>query len=54
VRPDGIFILSKGPKVKEELRKAGDVEYQMLKIPLPQSDILRYIVVMKAKRAVLG
>jgi 16S rRNA (guanine527-N7)-methyltransferase len=54
VRPDGVFILSKGPKVKEELRKAGDMEYQMLKIPLPQSDILRYIVVMKAKRAVLG
>jgi 16S rRNA (guanine527-N7)-methyltransferase len=52
VKPDGVFILSKGPKVKEELKKAGDLEYELLKIPLPQTDIIRYIVVVKAKSAI--
>jgi len=51
VKPGGVFILSKGPKVKEELKKAGDLEYELLKIPLPQTDIIRYIVVAKAKSA---
>jgi 16S rRNA (guanine527-N7)-methyltransferase len=52
VRPDGILILSKGPKVTEELEKAGDMEYRVLKIPLPQTDVMRYIVVVKAKGGV--
>lgn len=52
VRPEGIFILSKGPKVTEELKKTGDMEYALMKIPLPQTDIVRYIVVVNAKRAV--
>jgi len=51
VKPGGVFILSKGPKVKEELKTAGDLEYELLKIPLPQTDIIRYIVVAKAKSA---
>lgn len=50
VRPDGIFILNKGPKVKDELKKAGDIGYQLLQIPLPQSDIIRYIVIAGANR----
>jgi 16S rRNA (guanine527-N7)-methyltransferase len=49
VRSDGIFILSKGPKVMEELKKAGDIECTLLKIPLPQADIMRYIVVVHAR-----
>jgi len=51
VKPGGVFILSKGPKVKEELKTAGDLEYELLKIPLPRTDIIRYIVVAKAKSA---
>jgi 16S rRNA (guanine527-N7)-methyltransferase len=51
VKPGGVFILSKGPKVKEELKTSGDLEYELLKIPLPQTDIVRYIVVAKAKSA---
>ena len=48
VKRGGIFILNKGPKVKEELKKIGAVEYELLTIPLPQTDINRYVVVVKA------
>ncbi len=49
VKPGGIFMLSKGPKVTEELKKAEALEYELLKIPLPHTDIMRYIVVVNAK-----
>jgi 16S rRNA (guanine527-N7)-methyltransferase len=52
LKPGGVFILSKGPKVKEELEKAGDLKYELLEIPLPLTDIRRYIVIIKATRAV--
>lgn len=49
VRPGGLFILNKGPRVKEELTRAGDVQYRVFRSPLPQTDIVRYIVVVKAE-----
>lgn len=54
VRPGGIFILSKGPRVREELKKARDLEYELFKTPIPRTDITRYIVVVKAKGLVSG
>jgi 16S rRNA (guanine527-N7)-methyltransferase len=54
LKPDGVFILSKGPKVKEEIKKTENLKYEVLKIPLPQTDIIRYIVVVQAKGEVSG
>jgi 16S rRNA (guanine527-N7)-methyltransferase len=54
VKPTGIFMLSKGPKVTEELQKAEDLEFELLKIPLPHTDIMRYIVIVKGKRTAVG
>src|SRR4030042_6663166 len=48
VKRGGIFILNKGPKVQEELKKVGDLEYELLTIPLPQTDIVRSIVIVKS------
>jgi len=44
MRPGGILILNKGPKVHEETAKLGDVSYTLLTVDLPLSDIKRYIV----------
>lgn len=44
IRPGGILILNKGPKVHEEAAKIGDVSYTLLTVDLPLSDIKRYIV----------
>ncbi len=51
VKPGGFFILNKGPRVTEELREAGELQYELMKIPLPQSDIVRTIVVIKGETA---
>lgn len=48
VKPDGLFILSKGPKVRGELERARNLEYKLLEIPLPQTNVMRYLVVVKA------
>ncbi len=52
LKPGGIFVLSKGPKVAEELKQAGGLKCELLKIPLPQTDIMRYLVVVRAKDGV--
>jgi 16S rRNA (guanine527-N7)-methyltransferase len=44
MRPGGILILNKGPKVHEEIARLGDVSYTLLTVDLPLSDIKRYIV----------
>jgi len=44
MRPGGILILNKGPKVHEEIAKIGDISYTLLTVDLPLSDIKRYIV----------
>jgi 16S rRNA (guanine527-N7)-methyltransferase len=44
MRPGGILILNKGPKVHEETTKIGDISYTLLTVDLPLSDIKRYIV----------
>jgi 16S rRNA (guanine527-N7)-methyltransferase len=45
VRQGGIFILNKGPKVKEEINMLRDVKYEILTLNLPLSDITRNIVI---------
>jgi len=52
VKRAGMFILSKGPKFEEELKKAGDLRYELFKIPLPRTAIMRYLVVVHAKDTV--
>lgn len=47
VRKDGIFLLSKGPKIKEELKNLGGLKYDLLTVKLPLSQITRYIVLVR-------
>lgn len=44
VKEGGMLILSKGPKVKEELRRIKDVKYEVIPYNLPLTNITRYIV----------
>jgi len=45
VRQEGILILNKGPKVREELKMIRDIKYEIVTINLPLTDIKRHIVV---------
>lgn len=47
VRDGGILILNKGPRLKEEINllKDEDIEYEIIPLSLPLSDIKRHIVV---------
>jgi len=47
VRPGGIFVLSKGPRVREELAGLA-LPYTVHEIPLPMGDAVRYLVVIRA------
>ncbi len=49
VKKGGILILNKGPKVEEELKKLQNVEYKVLPVNLPFSDIKRYIVTVRVE-----
>lgn len=44
IKEGGILILSKGPKVEEEIKILKDIRYELLTLPLPLSDIKRHIV----------
>jgi 16S rRNA (guanine527-N7)-methyltransferase len=46
VKKHGLFILSKGPKVREEL-KGSALRYDLRVLPLPLSDIKRYLVIIR-------
>ncbi len=52
VKPDGIFVLNKGPKVKEEIRTLKDVKYEILLINLPCSDVNRYLVMLNLQKKI--
>ena len=46
LRKDGRLILSKGPKVEEEIRQLKEgLRFETLKVRLPLTDIYRYIVI---------
>jgi 16S rRNA (guanine527-N7)-methyltransferase len=47
VKQGGILILSKGPKVSEEVNVLRDVQYEILSFKLPLSDMKRHIVVVR-------
>ncbi|MGC2062036.1 MAG: 16S rRNA (guanine(527)-N(7))-methyltransferase RsmG [Thermodesulfovibrionales bacterium] len=42
---NGIFILSKGPKLQEELEESGNLKTSILDIPLPFEKTVRHLVV---------
>ena len=45
VKQDGILILNKGPKVREEIKMLKDIKYEILTLGLPLSGIKRYVIV---------
>jgi 16S rRNA (guanine527-N7)-methyltransferase len=45
VKREGILILSKGPKLEDEIKILKNLQYEVLTLSLPLSDIKRYIVV---------
>ncbi len=47
VKREGILVLNKGPKVKEEIKRSKDVIYDILEVNLPFSNASRYIVRIK-------
>ena len=47
VKKGGILILSKGPRVKEELKTLKDITYDLLTVALPLSEIRRHLVVVR-------
>jgi 16S rRNA (guanine527-N7)-methyltransferase len=47
VKQGGVLILSKGPKVSEEVNVLRDVRYEILSFGLPLSDMKRHMVVVK-------
>lgn len=47
VKKDGTLILNKGPKVDEEIKKLENIEYKVLSLKLPLSDIKRNIIIIK-------
>ncbi len=46
VRPGGVFVLSKGPKARAEL-KGADFDYEMIEVALPMTDITRKMIVIE-------
>ena len=47
VKKGGVLILNKGPKIKEETKMLEIIEYKILTLQLPLSDIQRNIIVVK-------
>ncbi len=49
VRPGGLFILSKGPKGKEELAEAGEagIAYEELAVELPVEKVMRRLITVR-------
>ena len=45
LKPNGRLILSKGPKVTEELETLGEIRYELLDVSLPLTQITRHIIV---------
>ena len=45
VKTGGMLVLSKGPKVEDEIKKLGDVEYEIITAVLPFIEIKRHLVV---------
>lgn len=46
VRPRGVFVFSKGPKARAEL-KGADFDHEIIEVALPMTDIKRNLVVVK-------
>lgn len=46
VRKHGLFVLSKGPRVRKELERS-TLGYELRVLPLPLSDIKRYFVIIR-------
>ena len=51
VKDGGILIHSKGPKIREELKKLKDTNYEIIPCNLPLAHIKRYIVTVKIEES---
>jgi 16S rRNA (guanine527-N7)-methyltransferase len=51
IKDGGMLIHSKGPKVREELKKLKDTNYEIIPCNLPLADIKRYIVTVKIEES---
>jgi 16S rRNA (guanine527-N7)-methyltransferase len=49
LREGGSIVLSKGPKVSEELNGIKDLEYELLPLTLPFSDTRRFMVIIRKR-----
>jgi len=54
VREGGRLVLSKGPKVKEELKAVKDIRYEVLTLTLPIINIGRFIVIIHQANPEIG
>jgi 16S rRNA (guanine527-N7)-methyltransferase len=53
VKDGGVLIHSKGPKVREELKKLKNTNYEIIPCNLPLTQIKRYIVVVRLEDSML-
>lgn len=51
VKDGGVLIHSKGPKVREELKRLKDTNYEIIPCNLPLTQIKRYIVVIRIEES---
>jgi 16S rRNA (guanine527-N7)-methyltransferase len=51
IKKGGILILSKGPRVREELKTLKDIGYDLLTVALPLSEIKRHLVVVRINKS---
>ncbi len=49
IKAGGRLIMSKGPKVEDELKSLNNIHYEMVPLPLPLSDMKRYMVIVHLK-----
>jgi 16S rRNA (guanine527-N7)-methyltransferase len=49
IKPEGRLIMNKGPKVKDELASLKNLHYEIVTLPLPLTDITRFLVIVHLK-----
>jgi 16S rRNA (guanine527-N7)-methyltransferase len=54
IKKGGVLIHSKGPKVRDELKKLKDTNYEIIPCNLPLTQITRYIVTVKIEESVMN
>lgn len=49
LKPGGRLIMNKGPRVEDELTSVKHIHYQLVPLPLPLTDMKRYMVIVHLK-----